>query len=77
MIDNSENQLKTEVVIPEVSRTETSKEVFNLQKRIAKVEIPAPKRAYQGLSGMKGNLQARFLGEGVVVTSLSYPAVKP
>ena len=49
MIDNSENQLKTEVAIPEVSRTETSnwhetdwnhvnKKVFNLQKQIAKAE---------------------------------------
>jgi hypothetical protein len=38
MIDNSINQLKAEVVIPEVSRTKTSKEVFNLQKCIAKAE---------------------------------------
>jgi RNA-directed DNA polymerase len=49
MIDNSENQLKAEVVIPEVSRTEASnwhdtdwnyvnKKVFNLQKQIAKAE---------------------------------------
>ena len=49
MVDNSENQLKTEVAIPEVSRTETSnwhetdwnyvnKKVFDLQKQIAKAE---------------------------------------
>jgi hypothetical protein len=38
MIDNSINQLKAEVVIPEVSRTEISNEVFNLQKCIAKAE---------------------------------------
>ena len=72
--DNSENQLKAEVVIPEVSRPETLKEVFNLQKSIVKVEIPAPLGAYQGLSRMKGNFQVRFLGEGGPVTGLSYPA---
>jgi hypothetical protein len=49
MIDNSENQLKTEVVIPEVSRTETSNEVFNLQKCIAKAEMPALKKGLSGL----------------------------
>ena len=49
MMKNSENQLKTAVAIPEVSRTETSnwhetdwnyvnKKVFNLQKQIAKAE---------------------------------------
>jgi hypothetical protein len=52
MIDNSENQLKAEVAIPEVSRTEASnwhdtdwnyvnKKVFNLQKQIAKAEREA------------------------------------
>lgn len=46
---NSENQLETSVMIPRVSRTETSnwhetdwnhanREVFNLQRRIAKAE---------------------------------------
>jgi hypothetical protein len=49
MIDNSENQLKTEVVIPEVSRMETSNEVFNLQKCIAKAEMPALKKGLSGL----------------------------
>src|ERR687896_2693461 len=49
MIDNSENQLKTEGVISEVSRTETSNEVFNLQKCISKAEMPARKKGLSGL----------------------------
>jgi hypothetical protein len=36
-------------VIPEVSRTETSNEVFNLQKCIAKAEMPALKKGLSGL----------------------------
>jgi hypothetical protein len=86
MIDNSENQLKTKVVIPEVSRTEASnrhdtnwnyvnKKVFNLQKLYCQGRNTGYlKEAYQGLSRVWGNSQARFLGEGGPATGLSYPA---
>jgi hypothetical protein len=71
MIDNSENQLKTEVAIPEVSRTET-KTVFNLQKSIAKAKMPALKKGLSGLERHEVKISRAVLrgGSGGNVTLL-------